>query len=224
MGLAAAIGPRIEAKEIIMSTTPLHRTLVAIHLPTPVPALVKVAQGVIAALTGNAHFPSPNPPLATLSASVAALDAAETATQTRAKGTVAARNGARAQLLSDMHAVKAYVQQVADANPDQAEAIIATSGMTVRKPAVRVKATFSARPGASSGSVKLAARAVALRASYEWETSVDGGKTWTPAPPTLQAKTSITGLPVGTVVQFRYRAVTKTGAADWSQPTSLLVT
>jgi hypothetical protein len=72
--------------------------------------------------------------------------------------------------------------------------------------------------------VKLAVRAAALRASYEWESSVDGGKTWTPAPPTLQAKTDISGLPAGTVVQFRFRAVTKTGATDWSQVTSLLVT
>jgi hypothetical protein len=207
-----------------MSSTAQHRILVAIKLPLPVPALIKTVQAIIAALTGNAHFPNPNPPLATLSAALAALVAAETATETRAKGTIATRNAARAQLLSDIQAAKANVQQVADANPDQAEAIIASAGMTVRKTAVHAKPTFAAKAGTTSGSVKLSARAAALRASYEWQWSVDGGKTWTPAPPTLQAKTGITGLPVGTIVQFRYRAVTKTGATDWSQPTSLLIT
>lgn len=207
-----------------MSSTPQRRTLVASKLPLPVPALIKMAQAIVAALTGNAHFPTPNPPLATLSAALAALVAAETATETRAKGTVPTRNAARTQLISDLRAATAYVQQIADANPEQADAIIASAGLAVRKSASHAKPTFSVRQGPTSGSVKLAARAAALRASYEWESSIDGGKTWTPAPPTLQAKTAVSGLPVGTVVQFRYRAVTKTGAADWSQATSLLVT
>jgi hypothetical protein len=44
--------------------------------------------------------------------------------------------------------------------------------------------------------------------------------------PTVRAKPTLevrAGNPVGTTVQFRYRAVTKTGAADCSQATSLLV-
>ena len=207
-----------------MTTTPIHRTLVASKLPKPVPALIKTIQSVGAALTGNPHFPSPNPLLAALSASLTALIAAETATQTRAHGTVPTRNAALTQALSDFQVIKANVQQVADATPEQAEAIIASAGMAVRKSTTRAKPTFAARQGTTSGSVKLAARAAALRASYEWEWSGDGGKTWTPVPPTLQARTSISGLPVGTSVQFRYRAVTKTGATDWSQATSLLVT
>jgi hypothetical protein len=61
------------------------------------------------------------------------------------------------------------------------------------------------------------------RASYEWEYSSDLGKTWVLLPPTLQAKTTVSGLQAGTIVQFRYRPVTKTGAADWSAPVSLMV-
>ncbi|MGH7294530.1 MAG: hypothetical protein ACRELB_06350 [Polyangiaceae bacterium] len=206
-----------------MSTIVQRRALVALKLPMPVPALIKTAQAVITALTNNPHFPSPIPPLTTLAAALAALDAAEAATQTRAKGTVAARNAARTQLVSELHAIKAHVQQVADASPEQAEAIIASAGMGVRKATSRSKAPFVATQGPVSGSVKLVAKAAALRATYEWEWSSDGGKTWTPVPPTLQAKTSITSLPVATILQFRYRAVTKDGAGDWSQPTSLLV-
>ena len=61
------------------------------------------------------------------------------------------------------------------------------------------------------------------RASYEWQWSGDGGKTWTNVPATLQAKTTVLGLPSGTVLQFRVRAVTRTGEGDWSQVVSVLV-
>lgn len=206
-----------------MSTTKQTRIFVALKLPLPVPQLLKVARAIIAALTGNAHVPSPNPTVAAITAAANALDAAEAATKTRAAGTVPARNVARTNLLSLLHAIKANVQQTADLDPEQAEAIITSAAMGVRKPTTRTKSPFAVTPGAISGTVKLRVKAAAIRASYEWEWSPDGGKTWTAVPPTLQAKTEISGLPVATVVPFRYRAVTKAGAGDWSQPTSLLV-
>jgi len=206
-----------------MSTTNQNRVFVALKLPTPVPELTKVAQAIIAAQTNNPHIASPSPPLATLTAALDALVTAETATKTRAAGTVAARNVARTNLLTLLHAAKANVQQLADASPEQGEAIVTSAGMAVRRTAAHTKPPFAAKPGAVSGTVVLAARAAAMRASYEWEWSGDGGKTWTAVPPTLQAKTEIPGLPVATTVQFRFRAVTKAGAGDWSQPTALVV-
>jgi hypothetical protein len=95
--------------------------------------------------------------------------------------------------------------------------------MAVRKVATRATRVFAATPGLVSGSAKLTATIAARRASYEWEYSLDGGKTWVTLPSTLQAKTTVAGLPVGTSVLFRYKAVTKTGEGDWSQGLSLLV-
>ena len=206
-----------------MSTTNQNRVFVALKLPLPVPKLIKVTQAIIAAQTNNPHVPAPSPPLATLTAALDALVAAETATKTRAAGTVAARNVARTNLLSLLEASKASVQQLADLAPEQGEAIVTSAGMAVRKTAAHTKPPFAAKPGPVSGTVVLAAKAVAVRASYEWEWSGDGGKTWTAVLPTLQAKTEIPGLPVATTVQFRFRAVTKAGAGDWSQPTALVV-
>lgn len=71
--------------------------------------------------------------------------------------------------------------------------------------------------------MKLAAKAAAQGASYDWEWSSDGGKTWTQVPSTLQAKTTISCLPVATTVLFRFRSVVKTGEADWCQPISFVV-
>jgi hypothetical protein len=206
-----------------MSAIKQNRAIVALKLPLPVPQLIKTAQAIVAAMTGNPAFPSPNPPLPTTTGSIATLATAETATQARTKGTAEARNAARTALLSELHVAKSYVQQVADASPDQAEAIITSAGMHVAKSAARTKAPFAVKLGPVSGSVHLAAKAAARRASYDWEWSGDGGKTWTLVPSTLQAKTSITGLPVGTIVLFRYRAVTKTGEGDWVEAISALV-
>jgi hypothetical protein len=206
-----------------MSTMNQNRVFVALKLPEPVPKLIKTTQGILAALTSNPHIPSPNPPLTTITAALDALVTTEAATKTRAAGTVAARNVARTSLLALLSATKANVQQVADATPEQGAAIITSAGMTVRKTAAHTKAPFAAKPGAVSGTVLLAVKAAAARASYEWEWSGDGGKTWTAVLPTLEAKTEVTGLPVATTVQFRFRSVTKAGTSDWSQPTSLLV-
>jgi hypothetical protein len=133
------------------------------------------------------------------------------------------RNAARTALRIALSTTKATIQQLVDANPEQAEAIIGSVNMAVRKTPVRTKAAFAVKPGAISGSAQLAVKSAANRASYDWEWSGDGGHTWTPVAPTLQAKTVITGLPVGTTCQFRHRAVTKTGPSDWSQVITLVI-
>jgi len=206
-----------------MSTYTPHSYIAVLKLPPQVAELVKVGQSVVAAMTGNAFFPQPNPPLAQVTAAIDTLDTAQTATKSRAPGSVAVRDGARTAVLLALRTLKAYVQQQGDADPEQSEAIITSARMATRKAGNHTKVAFAAKPGDVSGSVHMAVKAAASRASYEWEWSADGGKTWTAAPPTLQAKTTITGLASGTTYQLRYRAVTKTGASDWSQPLSLLV-
>ncbi len=66
----------------------------ALKLPTPVPQLIKVAQAIVAALTGNPHIPNPNPPLATLTTALNALVTAEAATKSRRRYRAGARRGA----------------------------------------------------------------------------------------------------------------------------------
>ena len=200
-----------------------HIAIASLNLPTKVPALITYAQGIVRGMTGNASFPSPTPPLATVTQAIATLQAAETAALARTKGAVATRNEARTALVQLLQQIKAQVQSAADAAPDNAPSIIQSAGIAVRKTPVRAPRVFAAKPGAVSGTVTLVTDSAARRASYEWEYSADGGKTWVLLPVTLQAKTTVTGLAVGATVLFRYRPVTKTGEQDWSQGISLLV-
>ena len=206
-----------------MTTKSPHRVFVVRKLPAPVPLLLEHVRALVAAMAQNPHFPSPNPPLATVAASANGLESAQAATKTRAPGSVAVRDAARKQLLDQVHLLLGYTQQVADGSPGEAAAIIASAGLRARTRIVPAKAPFAVKSGKVSGSARLVVKAAAARAAYDWELSVDGGKTWTVVPTTLQARTVVTGLKVATSVMFRFRAVVKGGAADWSQPLSLVV-
>jgi hypothetical protein len=208
-----------------MTTTSksVPRAIATLKLPKVVPALITYAQGIVTAMTNNPSFPAPSPTLAAVQAAITALQAAETAALARTKGAVAVRNAKRAALVALLEQIRAYVQSISDGAPEDGPSIVQGAGLAVRKAPVRSPRTFAAKPGAVSGGVKLVAPSAARRSSYEWQISTDGGKTWLTLPSTLQAKTTVLGLTVASTVMFRYRAVTKTGEGDWSQPTSVLV-
>jgi hypothetical protein len=151
------------------------------------------------------------------------LVAAQAAATIRTKGAVALRNEKKQALITLLEEWRTCVQSTADANPENGPSIIQSAGTTLRKAPQRKPLGFHVKLGAVSGSVKVVAPAAARRASYEWQYSVDGGKTWVTLPTTLQSRTTAAGLPVATTVQFRYRAVIKAGEGDWSQPFSILV-
>jgi len=206
------------------TTSSTHRTIVSLKLPTSkVAALVTYAQGIVKGMAGNPSFPNPTPALPAITAAINDLQIAETAALARTKGAVATRNEKRTALVVLLLEAKGCVQAAADANVENGASIIQSAGMGVRKAFVHPPRVFGATSGPVSGSVKLVAASAARRASYEWEYSTDGGATWVTAPPSLQAKTVLTGLKAGTTVQFRYRPVVKTGGENWSQPVSLLV-
>ena len=151
------------------------------------------------------------------------LQTAETAALSRAKGAVTTRNEKRLALVKVLEQLKGHIQATADANNETAASIIQSTGLAVKRTPVRPARAFVAKVGTVSGSVRLVTIAAARRASYEWQYSTCGGKTWSSAPSTLQSKTIVSGMTPGATMMFRYRAVTKKGEGDWSQPSSLIV-
>jgi hypothetical protein len=197
--------------------------IAVLKLPKKVKNVITYGQSVVAAMTDNASFPSPIPPLATFESDVSALNTAETAVLSRVKGAVETRDAKLAIVENDFKSLLGYVQGVANAGtPTNAPALIEGAGFTVRKVASRDKPAFTAKAGSVSGSVKLAAKAGGHRAAYDWQYSTDQ-KTWTSLPETLQAKTAASGLTSGTVYFFRVQILLPTGEQNWSQVVSLLV-
>jgi hypothetical protein len=191
--------------------------LAVLDLPKRINVLVTYAHSVVEGMTGNAAFPTPSPALATVTAAITELQTAETAALARTKGAAAIRNTKKAALITLLQSLRMYVQSIADQNGEQGPAIIQSAGMSVKKTGTRPPRVFAALAGANSGTVKLVAPSAGHRVSYEWQYSTDG-KTWNDLASTLQAKTLMTGQTPGTVLEFRYRWVTKTGAADWTAP------
>jgi len=207
----------------LVTVKSVHRSLAILKLPKVVAQIITFAQQVLTAMTNNPKFPSPSPALSLFAAAITALGLAEAAALTRAKGAATTRNDKKAALVALLQQLRTYVQTVADADAENSAAIIQSAGFVVKKTAVHKPRTFSVVQGIVSGTAKVVCPTAGHRASYDWEFSTDGGKTWVPLPSTLQAKTSITGLAQGSTVQVRFRAVTKAGVADWSQPMSLFM-
>ena len=201
----------------------VHRVIVVLRLPEPIGLLISVVRAILVAMTGNAHFPSPTPTLASVDSAVSDLEKAQAAALTRVKGATDTRNTARKALIALVDELRSYVQKIGDADAENAAAIFQSAGMGVRKAHVPAKRVFKVIQGASSGIVKVVAPAPSHRASYDWSWSTDGGKAWQIAPSTLQAKTQLTGLPAGSTVSFRYRVTTKAGESEWSDAINFLV-
>lgn len=169
-------------------------------------------------------FVTPTPPLVDATTHVDDLEAAEAVAATRVTGSAAARDLKYDIVQDDLHGLLNYVQNLADKSADEPTAIsiINTSGFSLKNRGVRVKPDLVAENGAVSGSVKLTAKAAAVRASYQWQSSPDG-LAWIDLPPTLQAKTTVSGLTPGQKIMFRFRAVIKSGPQSWSNSVSWIV-
>src|SRR5580700_11395280 len=90
------------------------KTTAALRIPTRKANVGAFASSVVNSMTGNASFPNPNPPLATVSADLAAYEAAEASVVTRVKGSAVTRNEKYLTLHADLEHLMAYVQQMAD--------------------------------------------------------------------------------------------------------------
>jgi hypothetical protein len=206
------------------STKSMPRRFALLKLPQyEVPRVLTMARAIVRAMTNSPLFPSPDPPLATVSIAIEALHEAEAAARARTVGTIATRNEKRDTLTALLQRLCSHVQAAADADPENAASIIEGAGMAVKKRRRLPPRVFAATPGPVSGSVKLVAPKAGHRAAYDWAYSTDGGVTWTSLPQTVRASTIVYGLQPGTTVHFRYRATTKDGVGDWSEVVAILV-
>lgn len=206
-----------ERSKLPAAATGLRRKMKVNHL-------ILAVRGIVAAGRKNKALPRPFPTLTRLAKAVEALEAAQVAAQLRAAGTVPARNTQVARVFAALAAYKSAVQTVAHADPANAASIIVNSGLRTRRASTRRKAIFSLKRGPVSRSLRAEVKAIAKRASYEWEISVDGGETWIHVRTTTQTGTVIDDLPLGKSVKVRCRPVTKSGPADWIGPITVLVT
>ena len=189
-----------------------------------VPEKISKARQILSALTGNATFPNPVPPLATMGAGVDALDDAYTSAQANKQawhGAVdvqTAKEDALDQLITQC---ASYVESVAGLD----DSVIASAGMDPRPPVG--SSTLPEAPsgldvtiGDHEGELDLSWNPVTNAMSYLVQKSLDPNNAagWTQAGTSTKSTTTIDGLTSGTRYWFRVAAVAALGQSGWSDP------
>jgi len=152
------------------------------------------------------------------------LETAYIAAQTRAKGTTAQKNAMAKVLQLSLQALAHYVENIANADPNNTEAIITSAGMEMKKATVH-KPRILEVIASAKGQVTLTCP-VTRSASYKWDIAT-GDPTieanWKVYVVVKQSKTIQNGLTSATVYHFRQWTVGSKGLGPVSQVVSTTV-
>ena len=177
-------------------------------------------------------YAAPNPGLPIFLGLITNLRTAQQAMPNRTRGSGGARDVQRDLLLTAMESERMYIQTLADATPLRAVPLIENAGLVVAGSPRHSKAVLTLSLGPQSGSIVCDANVSLLGAGtkhpnevrfFNWEFTVDGGKSFVAAPPTPKGKTTLHGLTPLTTVGVRVNRNNAEGPGEWSQIVSILV-
>jgi hypothetical protein len=200
----------------VLALTVIKRVIAVLDFPDDIDDFIIYARGIHDSMVASSYFSGLSAKLATLLTNIARLEATHTGLQTHPPTTTTAqRNGDLHDVQNNLRGLRMDVQGIADADVDNAEDIITSAGMKVKKQGAINKQDFVAKDGEVTGSVKLVAKGIETsHAAHDWAMSTDGTN-WTPVTPTLAATTVVSGLTKGAIVDFRHREILKDGPTDW---------
>ncbi len=198
------------------------RPVVVMDIPTRIADKVLYTPKIITAFTGNPWLGTPSPTILVVQGHQDTLVDKQAIASTRVIGSAADRDVAWNVILLDLYAWKAYVQLIADGDLVNAITIILSAGFQVRHAPLNEKRILAVKAGTAPNSAILIAKAVAKRASYDWEWSLDG-QVWTRfGSSTPIAKTVMTGMKPATIHFFRYRGNTTKQEGSWCDPVAFI--
>ncbi len=129
--------------------------------------LESMALAVSAAMTGNTHFPEPQPSLAALNNSIKAFSDALALAKSRDKVKVAIKNNLREALLSNLRKMANYCSMLADR--DRAKLVstgFPLNAETVSTNMLSIPENFTLQPGSNSGEAIVSINRVAGALAY----------------------------------------------------------
>jgi hypothetical protein len=191
----------------------------------PDAVLDEMTTAIITAMTGNAAFPTPTIPLATVTTRQTTFSDACAAAAFGGTPLTAAKNQARQALLDALDANAMYVQAIARYDL----AMLLSSGYqaaSTNRAQVQLSApTILGLENEMSTQLVLRLSPVTNAYCYEVQTSVGTGAWQAAGTFTAARKIIITALTPGTVYNVQARAIGGlTGYSDWSDPSSHIAT
>ena len=146
---------------------------------------IAVMQAISAAMQAHAAtFVNPPVGLATFKNQVDTLATNQSSARARVPGAAALRDEALRVVAASAELLRAYVEQLCNASPEQAITIAQSAGMQISAQAgALAKVPLWARQGPQPGVVLLYASVALLFTGkggrfFNWSSSIDGGKTW----------------------------------------------
>jgi hypothetical protein len=200
----------------------MPRLKLALNLPRRKADVGTYARFIASRLDGNAYFPVLPVPIATLQGHIDDLEAAEAAVRSGTHGTGTARDAKLEVVVGDLEQEKTYVETVANARGEDADAVAASSGFARKESRGPGTWAFGAKQGDRSGEVKLHAPRKNRAEKYQWQRGADGIQ-WIDLADTNEASTVVVGLSPGTLYFFRYRTLLRNVLSDWSDPVTFRV-
>ncbi len=190
----------------------------------PIATLVQKSRHFVSSMTGNSYFTSPAPDLASITTQTDALENAYQVSLTRVVGSVAAMHTEARQLRFMLQCLGAYVQNVANATPESTSEIIASAGMTEKKPMQRKPKEFSVINSKIKGSVELNIKAV-THGAYIYQMSSDPSNAagWNTICISTKVKFLQKGLKPGGIYYFRASVVSKGVQSNWGNVLEVMV-
>jgi len=189
-----------------------------------IPEKIARARQIVTAMTGNARFTTPQPPLASITTAANELEEAASDVQAarhEAKTKTTIQNSKEDALDKLISQEGGYVTAVSGGD----EAIIQSAGMDVRAApgASGVPAqpqALSATAGDHDGQMDSSWDPVVSATSYVLETSPDppNGTSWNHLGVSTKSSFTVTNLVSGSRAWFRVSAVNASGKSGWSDP------
>ncbi len=190
----------------------------------PIPKKITAVRTMVTSMTGNPSFPTPNPPLATITTNVNALEVASIAAAGGGPDDTANMHAKEALLDLSVKLLGAYVEGIANATPITAEAIILSAGMEVKGQNSPSAIDFDVQSTGNPGELKVIRKAVS-RGTYEFHMCTDptNEANWQKIYRGTRGRIVKTGLTSATRYYFRAMAIDKNGESPWSDVKSGVV-
>ena len=191
----------------------------------PIAEKIVKAKQIVTNLTGNPDFPSPNPPLAQVTATINALQAAVVETQAArqtARAKTAEQNDIEDKLDQEITQIGGYIESASGG--DETKIIAAGVGIRATASAGRGELTaptgLSATEGDHDGEISLHWDRVGSARSYVVERSADPPTetSWAHEKVVTTSSTTVSGLTRGAKHWFRVAAIGASGQSGWSDP------
>jgi len=199
----------------------MKKVTVALNFPTVISAFIVFANAIVLAMLENAYFESLATKINQVSSDLKILENLEAACNTKPPtASVSARNAALVTVQNGLRTLRNDVQNIADADPMNAQAIIESSGMSVKKPITHTGHQNTAEDGVDEGSVDLTAECAGV---HEWRMSTDN-ESWTLLSASFTSRTTVSDLTPGLVYYFQNRRILPNQEkAEWSQSVKIRV-